>query len=204
VRVSGLSYDAQNADIESFFNTFCEVKSVNLLTDRNTGRSKGMCFVKLASQDSLDKAVANNRCEHMGRYLNIEQAQGRQQRQQFNAGATNGGNSHLAGVATTLFVGNLSFKTVEAGLEKAFAQIGGVTGVRIAKDQEGYSRGFGHIDFDSPDSAQKALAMAGTPVDGREIRCDLSQPKTGGAGGFGGNRGGAPRGGRGGFRGGNG
>lgn len=107
----------------------------------------------------------------------------------------------MAGVATTLFVGNLSFKTVEAGLEKAFAQIGGVTGVRIAKDQEGYSRGFGHVDFDTPENAQKALSLAGTPVDGREIRCDLSQPKTGGPGG---NRGGAPRGGRGGFRGGNG
>jgi len=49
--------------------------------------------------------------------------------------------------------------------------------VRIAKDQEGNSRGFGHVEFDNPESANKALSLAGTAVDGREIRCDLSQPR---------------------------
>jgi len=33
------------------------------------------------------------------------------------------------------------------------------------------------VEFDTPENASKALAMAGTPVDGREIRCDLSQPR---------------------------
>ena len=66
----------------------------------------------------------------------------------------------------------------------------GVVDVRIAKDQEGNSRGFGHVDFDTPDNANKALSMAGTKVDGRPIRCDLSQPRTGGGGGRGGDRGG--------------
>lgn len=51
--------------------------------------------------------------------------------------------------------------------------------------------------------------MAGTNVDGRPIRCDLSQPRTGGGGGgrgggFGGGRGGGFGGGRGGGRGGRG
>ena len=46
--------------------------SVKLLTDRDTGRSKGLAFVKFESAEDVDKAVASNRCEHMGRYLNIE------------------------------------------------------------------------------------------------------------------------------------
>jgi len=40
--------------------------------DRNTNRSKGLAFVKLNDEESLNKALENNRCEHMGRYLNIE------------------------------------------------------------------------------------------------------------------------------------
>ncbi len=72
VRVSGLSYDATNEDVESHFNTFTTVKSVNLLTDRNTGRSKGLAFVKFNDQESLDLALQNNKTEHMGRWLNIE------------------------------------------------------------------------------------------------------------------------------------
>jgi RNA recognition motif-containing protein len=75
VRVSGLSYDATKEDIEAHFNTFTKVKRVNLLTDRNTGNSKGLCFVKFYDEQGLDLAVANNRCEHMGRWLNIEKAQ---------------------------------------------------------------------------------------------------------------------------------
>ena len=40
-------------------------------------------------------------------------------------------------------------------------------GVRVAKDQEGNPRGFGHIDFASTAEANSALAMAGQTVDGR-------------------------------------
>jgi RNA recognition motif-containing protein len=58
--------------ILEFFNTFCSAESCNILKDRNTNRSKGLCFVKLTDLSSLNKALENNRCEHMGRYLNIE------------------------------------------------------------------------------------------------------------------------------------
>jgi len=106
----------------------------------------------------------------------------------------------LKGVAQTLFVGNLSFNTTQDSLWAFFDQSGGVTDARVAKDQDGNSRGFGHVDFDTPANAEKALSLAGGQLDGRNIRCDLSQPKErgagGGRGGFGG-RGG--RGGRGGF-----
>ena len=139
----------------------------------------------------------------MGRYLIIEQSEGVQQRPQNNFGApTKPDNAHLKGIAQTLFVGNLSFNTTGDSLWAFFDQCGGVTDARVAKDQEGNSRGFGHVDFDSPASAEKALTMAGQDLDGRNVRCDLSQPKErnagGGRGGFGGGRGGG-RGGRGGF-----
>ena len=67
----------------------------------------------------------------------------------------------MAGVSTTLFVGNLSFKTNEDSLWSFFDQSGGVVGARMAKDQDGNARGFGHVDFDTPENASKALSLAG-------------------------------------------
>lgn len=95
----------------------------------------------------------------MGRWLNIEQAQNREERQNFQ--------QPQSGNSSTLFIGNLSFTTEESSLQKAFSKYGNILGVRVAKDQEGNSRGFGHIDFSTSEEANAALAMAGQTVDGR-------------------------------------
>lgn len=58
MRVSGLSYDATKEDIEEFFGEIASVISANLLMDRLSGRSKGLAFVKFASKDDMDKAIA--------------------------------------------------------------------------------------------------------------------------------------------------
>ncbi|MFO0131813.1 MAG: hypothetical protein ACK52J_04925 [bacterium] len=55
-----------------YFNTFCSAASCNIIKDRDTGRSRGMGFVKVNDVESLNKALANNGAEHMGRYLRIE------------------------------------------------------------------------------------------------------------------------------------
>ena len=62
---------------------------------------------------------------------------------------------------------------------------------------DGRPRGFCHVQFESPDSATKAMELQGEFLDGRGVRLDLSQPNRnrggggrGGRGGFGGDRGG--------------
>jgi len=42
-----------------------------------------------------------------------------------------------------------------------------MSSVRIAKDADGYAKGFAHIDFDVADSAGKALELNGSELDGR-------------------------------------
>lgn len=49
--------------------------------------------------------------------------------------------------------------------------------VRIAKDEEGNSRGFGHVEFETAEAAQKALSKSGQTVEGREIWCDLARER---------------------------
>jgi nucleolin len=90
-------------------------------------------------------------------------------------------------------------------LKNLFKDCGGIIDVRIAKDKDtGKMKGFAHVDFEAADSVQSAIAKNGTELDGRPLKIDASEAKSGGGrGGFGGGRGGG-RGGRGGFGGGRG
>jgi len=47
----------------------------------------------------------------------------------------------------TIFVGRLSFKTAEKELEHAFKRFGNISSVRIVRDQNGKSWGYGFIEF---------------------------------------------------------
>lgn len=63
-------------------------------------------------------------------------------------------------------------------------------------------KGFAHIDFEAPEGVQNAISKNGVEFEGRELKVDASQAKSGGSsggrgGGYGGGRGGG-RGGRGG------
>jgi nucleolin len=44
-------------------------------------------------------------------------------------------------------------------------------------DEDGRSRGFGHVEFETSEGAQKALAKSGLSVEGREIFCDLARER---------------------------
>ncbi|MEY3160015.1 MAG: hypothetical protein RIT25_6 [Planctomycetota bacterium] len=120
-----------------------------------------------------------------------------------------------------LYVGNLSFQTLEDDLIKAFEQDGRrVESARIMVDREtGRPRGFAFVEMASDADAQAAIqAMNGADLDGRPLKVNEAQeraPRTGGGGGgrggfggggggggYGGGGGGGGRGGFGGGRGG--
>lgn len=108
-----------------------------------------------------------------------------------------------------LFVGNLSYSTMEEQLRGAFEAFGEVTSVSIVLDRvTGQSRGFGFVEFAAADAADKAIqALDGSELDGRSITVNVARERTGGGGGGrgfgGGGRGeGAPAGGKGKRRGG--
>lgn len=55
------------------------------------------------------------------------------------------------------FVGNLPFVATEQELEDLFAEYGCVTGVSIAKDDEGRARGFAFVNMEDPAEGDKAI-----------------------------------------------
>ena len=103
-----------------------------------------------------------------------------------------------------LYVGNLAHATTESDLRAAFEQDGRkVVEVKLITDRDtGQPRGFGFVEMSSPADAEAAIAaLDGRPLDGRTIKVNIAQERTGGGGGGGG---GFRGGGGGGFRGGGG
>jgi RNA recognition motif-containing protein len=73
--VGNLSFGATEDSIRSLFETHGTVQSVSLITDRDTGRSKGFGFVEMANDAEAAKAIAAvNGKEIDGRALTVNEA----------------------------------------------------------------------------------------------------------------------------------
>jgi cold-inducible RNA-binding protein len=53
IYVSNLSYDTKENDLENHFNQFGSINDIKLITDRDTGRSRGFAFIEFESQASV-------------------------------------------------------------------------------------------------------------------------------------------------------
>jgi len=80
IYVGNLSYQTTESDLTNLFEQAGQVESVNIITDRDTGRSKGFAFVEMAG-DEADKAIAQfNGAEVNGRALTVNEARPREER----------------------------------------------------------------------------------------------------------------------------
>ena|SRR2546422_8046297 len=73
--VGNLSFQATESDITSVFEACGVVESVSIITDRDTGRSKGFGFVVMGEEEGADKAIATlNGSQLNGRALTVNEA----------------------------------------------------------------------------------------------------------------------------------
>jgi RNA recognition motif-containing protein len=105
-----------------------------------------------------------------------------------------------------IYVGNLPWSINDDGLAQLFKTYGNVARAKCMVDREtGRSRGFGFVTMDNPSEAQAAIqALNGADCDGRALRVNEAQQRTGGGGGGGGGGGYGGGGGGGGYGGGSG
>jgi len=93
IYVGNLSYQTTEGDLTSLFEQVGQVDSVNVITDRDTGRSKGFAFVEMSSEDA-DKAITQlNGTEVNGRTLTVNEARPREERSGNRGGYGGGRNS---------------------------------------------------------------------------------------------------------------
>lgn len=76
-----LSYDFTNSDLEKLFLEFGEVRSAEVIADRDTGRSKGFGFVEMTNSAEAQAAITGlNDREVSGRPLKVNEAKPREAR----------------------------------------------------------------------------------------------------------------------------
>ena len=74
VFVGNLSFQTSESDLSDLFTQFGEVESVSIITDRDTGRSKGFGFVAM-NDESADKAISQLSGKELnGRALTVNEA----------------------------------------------------------------------------------------------------------------------------------
>ncbi len=78
IYVGNLAFSTNSADLEAMFAEHGEVRKAQVITDRDTGRSRGFGFVEMASSDEASAAIdALNGRNVDGRALKVNEAKER-------------------------------------------------------------------------------------------------------------------------------
>ncbi|KAJ8601761.1 hypothetical protein CTAYLR_006764 [Chrysophaeum taylorii] len=200
VYCQGLPWSCYDEEISEFFASCGEIEKIEkpLAPD---GRSSGTALVTFATLDAAESALGMNgeTFGDSGRWIKV--IKGAYHKEQTRTDKEN------TSQTASIFVGNLAWEVDEDTIRSTFQDCGQILSIRFAMDRDTNEfKGFGHIDFDSAEAATKAVALGGTDVFGRPIRCDFATNKRKDVGGGGRGRGGggggggrgAGRGGRGG------
>jgi RNA recognition motif-containing protein len=90
--VGNLAFAVTDADLEDLFAPFGEVRSAQVVVDRQTGRSRGFGFVEMSSDAEATAAIdALHDKDHGGRRLTVNEAKPREDRGGGRGGYGGGG-----------------------------------------------------------------------------------------------------------------
>ena len=90
--VGNLSYEVDNSSLEALFTPYGEVRSADVIQDRDTGRSKGFGFVEMADDNAAQEAIRGlNETQQNGRPLTVNEAKPKAERSGGGGGGYGGG-----------------------------------------------------------------------------------------------------------------
>ncbi len=95
IYVSNLSFNVQDEDLKEFFAPYGEVTSAKIITDRETGKSRGFGFVEMSDDEASRKAIKELDGGTVdGRTIKVMEAKPKEDRPRSNGGGYNNGNSY--------------------------------------------------------------------------------------------------------------
>lgn len=81
-------------------------------------------------------------------------------------------------MATSIYVGNLSYDSTEQGIRQLFEQYGEVLSVKMIEDRDtGRPRGFGFVEMDASGASSAIQALNGADLDGRTLKVNEAKPR---------------------------
>lgn len=197
VFVGSLSWGVDDDKLRREFSHLGEIIGARVITERDSGRSKGYGYVDFKTSEAAQKAVNEMKgVEIDGRAINVDISVPKKP-----VDRTSRSGDSVSAPSDTLFVGNLPFDVENGQLHDLFSQHGTVLSVRLPTHPDTQQpKGFGYVQMGSVEDAQAVLKeLANHPINGRPIRLDFSTPRDPSSGGRGGRGGFGGRGGRGGF-----
>src|SRR5215217_1212886 len=92
IYVSNLSFNVEDEDLREFFTEYGEVTSAKIITDRETGRSRGFGFVEMSDDEASKKAIAElDGATVEGRTIKVTEAKPKEDRPARSGGGNRGG-----------------------------------------------------------------------------------------------------------------
>jgi len=147
IHVGNLPHHMTERELTSLFEQAGRVVSARIMTDRDTGRSKGFGFVEMGNEDAEQAIARLNRMEFDGQRLSVTEAQAR---------PPASGNRGIP--SSRLFVGNLPYDAAAEELKALFSTVGLVSFVSHPVEREsGKPRGFAFVEFPDPTHAAEAI-----------------------------------------------
>jgi len=78
--VGNLPFSVDEAQLRELFSAYGEISELAMITDRDTGRSKGFAFITFASQQAAEKALEQDGKDLGGRNMRVNIAQEREKK----------------------------------------------------------------------------------------------------------------------------
>ena len=92
--VGNFAFSMTEGELRSMFEPHGQVESVTIVTDRDTGRSRGFAFVEMTDNGAADKAIAAlNGMDSGGRPLTVNEARPKMERGREGGGFDRGGHA---------------------------------------------------------------------------------------------------------------
>ncbi|KAM7265177.1 hypothetical protein ACFE04_002860 [Oxalis oulophora] len=151
------------------FSAFGSILSCKVATDAS-GQSKGYGFVQFDADDAATRAIEklngmllNDKQVFVGPFLRKQERDSTTGQGKFN----------------NVYVKNLGDNTTEDDLQRVFSQYGPLTSTVVMRDADGKSKGFGFVNFESPDDAFRAVEeLNGKIIDDKEWYVGKAQKKS--------------------------
>jgi RNA recognition motif-containing protein len=90
--IAGLSFKVNDTDLANLFEEYGQITTAKVITDRQTGRSKGYGFVEIDDNEAAEKAIAElNGAEYDGRTISVSEARQREERPRREFSGNRGG-----------------------------------------------------------------------------------------------------------------
>lgn len=165
--IRGLGWETTTEKLRQVFSAYGELDEANsiVITDKNSGKSKGYGFVTFKHIDAAILALKEANKKIDGR-MTVTQL----------AAAGNSGNSHSTDVALRkIYVGNIPFEISSERLLAHFSMYGEIEEGPLGFDkQTGKAKGFAFFVYKTEEGAKASLVDPMKTIDGHQVVCKLA------------------------------